>query len=386
MFVSNSPWSCTGYGNQTRMFVPRLKALGHEMAIHAFYGLQGGILNWDGVPVYPVGYHPYGQDIMAAHAGHFGADIAITLIDAWVMEPRMHGPRLRWVPWYPVDQDPIPPPVAEKVRQAYQPIVYSKYGEAKSRDAGIDCRYVPHGVETKTFHPMDRQEARESVPLPDDRFVVGMVAANKGIPSRKSFPQCFEAFAQFHKAHADAMLYVHTVVGTENGGINLIELAEYFGLKGSVFFCDQYRNMIGLPEPHMAALYNSFDVLLSPSMGEGFGIPILEAQACGTPVITGEWTSMPELTFSGWMVPRSEAEPCWSGIGSFYFTPRIEAIRILLEEAYARSGDPSVKEAARRGALEYDADRVTEKHWLPVLEEIEGRIKAGAGELKLVRF
>jgi len=70
----------TGYGNQTRLFAPRLKALGHEVAISAFYGLEGGVLNLGGILVLPRGRTPYGQDIAAEHAINFQADILITLI------------------------------------------------------------------------------------------------------------------------------------------------------------------------------------------------------------------------------------------------------------------------------------------------------------------
>ena len=44
-------------------------------------------------------------------------------------------------------------------------------------------------------------------------------------------------------------------------------------------------------------------------MGEGFGVPIIEAQACGTPVITGDWTAMSEITRTGLAIPKEDAMP-----------------------------------------------------------------------------
>ncbi len=83
-------------------------------------------------------------------------------------------------------------------------------------DAGLDCYYVPHGVDTNVYKPVDMQEARERAGLPKDAFIVGMVAANKGNPSRKAFHQQIAAFAKFHRRHTDAVLYIHSCTA-QNG-------------------------------------------------------------------------------------------------------------------------------------------------------------------------
>ncbi|MDJ1479675.1 glycosyltransferase family 1 protein [Cytophagaceae bacterium YF14B1] len=51
-----------------------------------------------------------------------------------------------------------------------------------------------------------------------------------------------------------------------------------------------------LTSEELAALYHLSDCFLFPSFSEGFGIPIIEAMACGTPVITSQTTSMPEIS------------------------------------------------------------------------------------------
>lgn len=373
LWASNAPWANTGYGNQTRLFVPRIQALGHEMALCAWYGLEGGSLRWNGLPVYPKGYNAYGNDVVGAHATHFGADILITLIDAWVLEPRAFS-TTRWCPWFPVDMQPVPPPVLAKASQAYQPIVYSRFAEREARRAGLDVRYVPHGVDTQLMRPGDRADARVKLKWPGDKFIVGMVAANKGTPSRKALPQSVEAFARLHKAHPDTVLYLHTAKSEagENGGVNLPELCAFLGLTvgTDVLFADAYAQLLGLPDEYMTTVYNGLDVLLACSMGEGFGIPILEAQACGTPVIVGDWTAMSELLFTGWKVPASECDPWWTPLASYQFTPRVGALVDALEEAYRNP-----KRGLHEGVLDYDADRVTRKYWRPLLADIERGLK-----------
>jgi len=388
LWLSNAPWAPTGYGNQTRLFVPRLKKLGHDMAISAFYGLQGGVLHWDGIRVYPGSFHPYGQDICSAQAKHYNADLMISLIDIWVLLPENNLHKIPWAPWFPVDHDPCPPAIVAKAKQADFPLMFSKFGQKAMADAGVECAYIPHGVDTNLFKPIDRTEARKALAVSDDRFIVGMIAANKGNPSRKAFAENIAAFAQFNKRHSDALLYLHVHRGEhgEMGGVNLPELCGSLGLKegANVLFCDPFSLALGFPDPYMVNAYNAMDVLLNVSMGEGFGIPILEAQACGTPVIVGDWTSMPEICFSGWKIDKSDAEPWWAPMASYQFMPHIAAISEALEKSYRNARDKGRADQARQGALAYDADLITETYWKPVLEDIAGRI--GSHEPKAEAF
>jgi glycosyltransferase involved in cell wall biosynthesis len=62
-------------------------------------------------------------------------------------------------------------------------------------------------------------------------------------------------------------------------------------------------------EEHLPALYSLADLLVFPSLYEGFGLPPLEAMACGTPVITSDSSSLPEVVGkAGLMVPARDAD------------------------------------------------------------------------------
>lgn len=371
LWSSNAPWARTGYGNQTALMVPRIRALGHDVAIFGWYGAEGGLLRWGDIPVYPKAFHGYGADVLPAHYAHFQSDIAITLIDAWVMDPDAWARSgVRWAPWFPVDMTPIPPPVLDKVAKAFAPLTYSRFAEAACRRVGLDVRYVPHGYDPGIMRPGDRNEARQKLGLPSDRYIVSMVAANKGTPSRKALPESLAAFAELYRRHPEAYLYLHTHAGQEMGGINLRELIAYLGISDAVRFVDQYSLVLGLPDEYMAAVYNASDVLMAASMGEGFGIPILEAQACGCPVITGDWTSMSELTWRGVCIPAEESHPFWTPLGAYQYIPRIGALAAALEQVF-RTGSP--REVPPEAA-EYQADNVAEKYWRPVLDEIAARL------------
>jgi glycosyltransferase involved in cell wall biosynthesis len=53
--------------------------------------------------------------------------------------------------------------------------------------------------------------------------------------------------------------------------------------------------VVGIPDDQLPDLYNSIDILLFPSLYEGFGWPPLEAMACGTPVVASHAASLPEV-------------------------------------------------------------------------------------------
>jgi glycosyltransferase involved in cell wall biosynthesis len=256
-------------------------------------------------------------------------------------------------------------------------------------NAGLDYHYIPHGVDTEIFKPLDRIAARDALKFPQDKFIVGMVAANKGNPPRKAFHPQIAAFAALQKKHGDCVLYLHTFDGVRNGyeTVELIPFIEAMDLKygyaftksaegADVIFADQYGLALGYQDTMMAQIYNAMDVKMLVSMGEGFGIPILEAQACGTPVLVGDWTSMSELCFSGWKVAKCDAEPIFNNLHSFQYLPHSAAIADKLEQAYQMRGNQDYRDRARAGAMKYDANKIVEKYWLPTLEIIAKRIEA----------
>ncbi len=375
-WLSNAMWWESGYGVQTNLFLPRMKADGHDPALIAYVGLTGHNINFNGIEVFPAGLHPYGQDIWVEHTKRFGTNIMFSLTDAWVIQPETIPSNFKWIPYYPVDSNPMPPLVRERLTAAYKRIAMSKYGVIKTNEAGLDCYYVPHAVDTKQFYPIDKQEARKQLQLPEDAYIIGTVAMNKGAhPSRKSFVEMINAFTLFKQSHPKAvyLLHTHTGEGME-GVVHFKELCAQNGLEigKDVIFTDPYFSHSGAPVEMMRALYSSLDVFMLVSMGEGFGIPILEAQACGCPVIVGDWTAMSELCFSGHKIDIKDSTPFYTPQAACMYIPHVRAIELALGSEYLH---PSSRKKALAGALEYDVDLVYEKYWKPVLADIEAGLK-----------
>src|SRR6185312_11343510 len=104
LWHSNAPWSPSGYGQQTALWVPRIAAMGHEVAISAFYGHEGAPGEWQGHQIFSRGQHPYGGDIVGMHARAFDADLVITLMDLWAL-PVDTLKDFKTAAWMPIDTD-----------------------------------------------------------------------------------------------------------------------------------------------------------------------------------------------------------------------------------------------------------------------------------------
>lgn len=384
LWSSVAPWIGTGYGQQTRLFTPRIRDLGHHVALAAYCGLEGTIGSWQDMTVYPADLTRVNKSNLRKYVefeGGVDEVQVITLTDVWTWLHRDFGGMiadfkgLNIAAWCPIDHDPAPANVVETLHYYdVRPIAMSRFGEDRLHQAGCDPLYVPHGVDTSVFQPYtNRDEIRDRMGLPQDAFVVGIVANNQGVEvPRKSFPQMFQAFAMFLEECPEAFLYLHTDALGRNQGLNLIPLLkDVYGVpEDKVRFVDQDRYWLGMIDwPQMSRIYNSMDVLLNPSMGEGFGVPIIEAQACGTPVIVTDWTSMPELVGSGWAV---QGEPFYrSPSAAWWSNPYIGGIVEALRMAREKKDDQGFRDQARAFAMQYDADVVAETYWKPVLEELD---------------
>ena len=141
-------------------------------------------------------------------------------------------------------------------------------------------------------------------------------------------------------------------------------------------FPNRYKLWIGGYDPgYMALMYNNADVFLSPSKGEGFGIPIIEAQACGTPVIVTDFTSMPELVRWGYAVEPQN--PQFTYMDSFQAVPSVPAIAAAIMQLWQERRGMTADEldekrrytsAAIHG--EYSWDTLVAEQWQPFLRRV----------------
>jgi glycosyltransferase involved in cell wall biosynthesis len=378
MLSSNAPWSPSGYAQQAVQFLPLMAKEGYKTSCVAFYGLEGGNVNIEGVEYYPkIPGDTWGDSAVVNHQKHFKPDVIFTLQDIWTLNPEHLKKFNKWIPIVPIDHEPTPPAILERLKLAYRVVTYSQFGHRQLKDEGIHSTYIPHTVKTDVFKPMGDDfnlELRKTLGIPADTFLFGVVAANKDNPPRKGFEFTLEAFKRFNQEYPNSALYFHTLLD-QAGGFPIRHYAKHLGIEKHIYHTDPYNMLHTMQQSDMAQLYNVFDAYLSPSLNEGFGVPIIEAQSCGVPAIATDFTAMRDLIVDGETGYKIK-------VGSTRFTPLLSNVAVpdvnslyeSMVKVYKADRKAMGKKARDFILKNYDLDLVWKNNWMPFLEKLEKEI------------
>jgi glycosyltransferase involved in cell wall biosynthesis len=189
---------------------------------------------------------------------------------------------------------------AGSLRAADGVVTISEFTAAALRDRfGVDAAKIivtPLGLSRAFLEdasPGGEEATRRAYGLPDEFLLfVGATEA------RKNLPRLIEALAIIHKTYRPVPL---VLVGRE-GGDHARVLAE-IRARG----LEPWVRLLGyLPEPEVRALYRAATAFVFPSYCEGFGLPLLEAMACGLPAAVSGVSALPEVGGSAALYFRPE--------------------------------------------------------------------------------
>jgi len=146
---------------------------------------------------------------------------------------------------------------------------------------------VTYEAAKPSFSCVDRGEAaarvRQKYGL-SSSFVLALGSADP----RKNLPALLEAYARLPqplmRRHVLGIVWTHRYLAQE-----LTERAARLGIADRVHYLEN------VADDDLAQLYNAAEVFVFPSLQEGFGLPAVEAMACGTPVIASDNSSLPEV-------------------------------------------------------------------------------------------
>jgi glycosyltransferase involved in cell wall biosynthesis len=295
IYMSDSPTISTGYGRVSKELTVALHNAGHEVEVIG-WGYQGEPHDFP-FKIIPCNSHQdnFGEDILSQYIRENKPDILFTLGDPWMTEYVPHLEERRtvcWISYFPIDGYPVPPNWHSWMKNIDVPVVFSKFSFGLVKEIlGRNPVYIPHGVDTDVFKPLDNvSELRQQILGRDDWFIVGCVARNQ---PRKNIPALVKGFAEFAKNKNDVGLYLHMQL--RDVGWNIDELVTTYNLHDKAYHTSGFNAMNGVPDTELNKIYNVFDVMALPTMAEGFGLPILESQSAGTPVLVTDFSACTEL-------------------------------------------------------------------------------------------
>jgi glycosyltransferase involved in cell wall biosynthesis len=297
LWHSVAPWIASGYGKTTREICTRLPKYGFEVIISAYYGAEPGGIPPYTVTVLPSKNGPYGIASAAQYCKQYNVDLGVLFTDWWAFSD---FPKIipRATLYGPMDQISYPEEIIKFTKEYYKIIGLCKWQQKCLTDIGIKSDYIYHGVDTRVFKPAtSKKEARKKFNIADDVFVFGTVAANGDKEDRKGHAMSMKAMRYFLDQNPDAknIIWLYHTSPNDSRGMPLLSISRKLGLEKIISFMDPGMLSTMFTEEDLASLMSCFDIHLLCSKREGFGMPILETQACGVPNICHDFSSMTEL-------------------------------------------------------------------------------------------
>lgn len=265
----------------------------------------------------------YGQFTFEAVVQKYQPDVVFGIGDEWMVKHLTESKFRRTyklVLYVPIDGAPIPKHWTETFKQADVFVAYGKFGEqvVRARDESFPISIIPHGIDTEVFHPIPGMKRVKIIP--ENAFLIGNVGRNQ---PRKNIPaflkmlnlfmcpwiKCFNCggmsyvpkfteqkcsrcksdnFKYFNRKD-DVYAYLHCAM--DDIGWDLNELFERYDLKKRIILPKDNEVGRGHSDAMMCKFYNMFDVFTLPTIGEGFGLPIMEAMSCGIPCVVTNYSA-----------------------------------------------------------------------------------------------
>jgi glycosyltransferase involved in cell wall biosynthesis len=367
LWVTDAPYRPTGYGRVVDNFIK----FNTKYDVHCL-GLPhyGNPIDYHGATVWGKGEKDYGEDMLPFLLKKLKPEYIITLCDLAHQSRYSYLPKIKdrglwhgdWVTYSPVDTLNVMPWMKELVQHSDIKVSLTKYTQKLFKGIGLNTEYVPHGVNPELYKPhsaLKRAQLRERNNY-KGKFVVFSVGKNQ---DRKGWDRLIKGFSQFvHENNAkDAVFLMHTDkegsdVRGKDAGYMINVLADKYEVTDQCYMTDPQLHKLwrqNFTEKQLVDLYNIADVGLYAG-AEGFGIPILEQQACGRPVIIGDMCSARELVEGhGKIVPLAGYNEGVNGVETGKVSA--EGITKALTEYYKdRKQVEQDGRAAREHAIKYD--------------------------------
>ena len=255
----------------------------------------------------------------------FKPDIVFDIRDFWMLEFQERSPfrdLFHWAIMPTVDAEGQNEQWLSTYANADAVFTYSDWAVntlAKEGGDSISCLGSSPPSADEVYKPIeDKDRNRQSLDLSLDAKIIGTIMRNQ---RRKLFPDLFDAFRKFLDSYGgnNVFLYCHT--SYPDVGWDIPKLLKQYGLCSKVIFtyvceacenifpsffhdavsrcsrCGQFKSGLanvqrGASPEFLAKIINTFDLYVQYANSEGFGLPQVEAAACGVPVMSVDYSAM----------------------------------------------------------------------------------------------
>jgi len=312
----------------------------------------------------------YGFQKMLLFAGMGRYDIVFILNDTFVinaiikplLEAQQKMPKdkkFEIITYFPVDSPLKKEWVDNVVSSISFPVTYTNYAfkECLKHDPGLskNLKVVYHGVDKNIFFPIgEPAKLKREILGPDHCQKYVVLNVNRNQP-RKDLHRTFAGFKIFHEKYPNTLLFI--LAQSQDVGGDLMEIAKSYGLVWDKdWVCPapgSYGANQGYPIAVVNKIYNAADVVISSTLGEGWGLSISEAFATIKPAIFPDNTSLHEIigenSERGWFIKSGEDLDHFTCLGSadnnqvrptinvFSLADQLEYVYTHPEEAQAKA-------------------------------------------------
>jgi len=272
-------------------------------------------------------------------------DLIFILNDLWVIQRFLSGitQPTPIVCYFPVDAGPIQQPWIEHFSKVAAIVAYTEYGKSQVQKASPqwNINVIPHGIDTTLFFPIDMIETRVEHMRGTIRVNDWIVFNGNRNQPRKRIDLTIKGFCEFAKDKPDTVrLYLH--MGLEDAGFRIDTMMDRYGQSQRLYITSptlRPDNCVSVEV--LNYIYNSCDIGLNTSLGEGWGLVPFEMAACGKPQIVPDNSASREVFADGrgLIMPVREETITAPKILTEGSAPSVTAIADALQHAYDNPQD-----------------------------------------------
>lgn len=257
---------------------------------------------------------------------NFKPDVVLDIRDNWHYEFQLRSPLRDYfasVIMPAIDAEPQNKSWLNFHSKADAVLSYTQWGIDLMKNSGFDINVIgaTPPIAHNEYRPLNKQEVKKEFGF-EDKIVIGMVGRNQ---KRKLFPDLFSSFSAFlnKTGRTDTVLYIHTKHPDRGWNIDeeilkydiankvyltyvcrtcgLVKPSLYKGFAGYCDKCGTSNSCVtansdsGITNDDMAKVFNSMDLYVQWHTNEGYGIPVMEALACGVPIVGVDYSAVSEI-------------------------------------------------------------------------------------------